>query len=515
MTGKNKSLAQMPTLVHRLETIVRRTPEAICIVQQGRQVSYSELWHEVCGVARFLKEQGLAREDRVALLLDNSIEYVTGYYGTLLAGGTVVALNPVAKARTHLHIIKHCDASWLIANGQLRELNLITESIEDNCQLILTSESHKHINHSYYSYVEIVNSLNQNDHPVLMSEPEQLAALIYTSGTTGDPKGVMLSHQNLLANTESIIEYLGLTADDSILNVLPFNYSYGNSVLHTHLAVGGRIVIENSMMFPQKVLERMSREQVTGFAGVPSTFALLLNRVKLKDYNLDTVRYMTQAGGPMPPSHIKRLISELPDLKFYVMYGQTEATARLTYLPPERLEEKFGSCGVAVPEVELKICSSNGRAVANGITGEINARGKNIMLGYWKNPESTKRVLVEGWLRTGDLAHKDKEGFIFIDGRSTDMIKSGAHRISPQEIEEVISELEEVAEVGVSGVPDDILGQVVKAFIITRDGINLDKKTVQRYCKKNLAPYKIPKHIDFVQDLPKTASGKIQRHRLK
>ena len=137
------------------------------------------------------------------------------------------------------------------------------------------------------------------------------------------------------------------------------------------------------------------------------------------------------------------------------------------------------------------------------------------MLGYWKNPESTKRVLVEGWLRTGDLAHKDKEGFIFIDGRSTDMIKSGAHRISPQEIEEVISELEEVAEVGVSGVPDDILGQVVKAFIITRDGINLDKKTVQRYCKKNLAPYKIPKHIDFVQDLPKTASGKIQRHRLK
>jgi len=504
----------MPTLLHRLEAVVHRNPQAICVVQQERHVSYAELWQEICGIAQFLLDQGLAREDRVALLLDNSVEYVTSYYGILLAGGVVVALNPAAKARTHLHILKHSSACWLVTDGHQPDLSSVVDPLTEHCQLVLTGNILKTTNHPFYSFSKVVQSQSNKDQLFPVVEPEQLAALIYTSGTTGDPKGVMLSHQNLLTNTESIIEYLNLTQDDSILNVLPFNYSYGNSVLHTHLAIGGRIVIENSLMYPKKVLELMSREQVTGFAGVPSTFALLLNRVSLKDYNLESVRYMTQAGGPMPPSHIKRLTRELPDVNFFVMYGQTEATARLTFLPPDKLDEKLGSCGVAIPGVELKICSSTGGTVANGETGEIYARGQNIMLGYWKNSESSERVLVDGWLRTGDLAHLDTEGFIYIDGRSSDMIKSGAHRISPQEIEEVIAELEEVSEVGVTGVPDDLLGQVIKAVIIPCEGTNLEKGTVQRYCKKHLAQYKIPKQIVFRQELPRTASGKVQRHLL-
>lgn len=502
-----------PTLVHNLQTVALNTPEATSIVLQERKVSYAELWKEICNVAIFLRQHGLTIEDRVALLLENSLEYVVSYYGTLLAGGTVVALNPAAKSRTHLHIMKHSDACWLFTDTNQFEFSHIVPKLEKSCQLVLHGKLPKLLGRPFFSYSDIALSQTIGSQPPPMSKTENLAALIYTSGTTGDPKGVMLSHQNILANTESIIEYLELTASDSVLNVLPFNYSYGNSVLHTHLAVGASLVIENSLMYPKKVLERMSSERVTGFSGVPSTFALFLNRVCLKDYNLNSLRYMTQAGGSMPPAHIARITQELPNIKFIVMYGQTEASARLTFLPPDRLKEKPGSCGIAIPGVELKICTKDGQIAPTGKTGEIRARGENIMLGYWKNSQATARTLVDGWLCTGDLAHRDEEGYIFIDGRSTDMIKSGAHRISPQEIEEVISELETVIEVGVVGVPDELLGQIVKAVIVA--GENLEKREVQRYCKMHLAQYKMPRQIVFTKNLPKTASGKIQRHLLR
>jgi len=324
----------------------------------------------------------------------------------------------------------------------------------------------------------------------------------------------MLSHGNLMANTESIIEYLGLTSSDSIVNVLPFHYSYGNSVLHTHMATGGRLVLENSMIYPQKVLERMAQEKVTGFSGVPSTFALLLSRTKLTNFDLSSIRYMTQAGGPMPPANVDRFTKELPHVRFFVMYGQTEGTARLAYLPPDKLVEKLGSCGIPIPGVKLEIRDSDGKVAPPHETGEIYVTGKNIMLGYWNNPEGTKKVIIDGWLKTGDLAHMDEDGYVFIDGRASDMIKSGAHRISPQEIEEIIAELDEVAEVAVCGAPDEVLGQVIKAVIILKEDARLDAKAVQKHCMENLAQYKLPKEVVFTDNLPRTASGKVRRHLL-
>lgn len=193
------------------------------------------------------------------------------------------------------------------------------------------------------------------------------------------------------------------------------------------------------------------------------------------------------------------------------MYGQTEATARLTYLPPERLEEKLGSAGIAIPKVTLEIRDERGTVLPPGQVGEIWARGPNVMLGYWNDPAGTAEALQNGWLRTGDLAYMDDEGYVYIQGRATEMIKSGAHRINPRDIEEAIGELEEVAEVAVVGVPDEILGQVIKAVIVLRPGARLDPLTVKAHCQSRIASFKIPKRVEFTTQLPKTASGKVKR----
>jgi acyl-CoA synthetase (AMP-forming)/AMP-acid ligase II len=220
---------------------------------------------------------------------------------------------------------------------------------------------------------------------------------------------------------------------------------------------------------------------------------------------------MTQAGGAMAPSNITRLTDALPEIDFFVMYGQTEATARLSYLPPDNLKSKLGSIGIAIPGVSLAVKDDAGRDVACGEIGQIYAKGPNIMQGYWKDPEATDRVIVDGWLQTGDLAKQDKDGYIYIIGRSSEMIKSGANRISPKDIEEVITELDSVEEVAVVGRQDDILGEVIEAYIVISPGSFLDSKQVQAHCRKNLSTYKIPKKINFVNELPKTASGKVKR----
>jgi len=505
------------TLVNLLSASVKKFPDKEVIIHKGRRVSYSQLWNDVCHVSRYLQNQNINAGDRVGILVENSPEYIATYYGVLAAGGVAVGLNAAAKARDLVNWLNHCDAKWLFVQSTHPELESISQVLNQEINIVNIGEHQSTLALSSTNWNGIVTQpvVTGSDVITDISDSSQPAAIIYTSGTTGKPKGVTLSHRNLVANTESIVSYLDLCERDRILNILPFHYSYGNSVMHTHLAVGGSLVLENSLMFPQKVLKKMEEEKVTGFSGVPSTYAILLSRTNLKDYDLSLVRYMTQAGGPMAPASVERFTSELPHVKFFVMYGQTEATARLTYLPPDRLVEKLGSVGVAIPGVTIRICDEKGQEVKTGETGEIQASGENIMLGYWNDSDATRQVIQDSWLHTGDLAHFDDDGYIFIDGRSSDMIKTGANRVSPKEIEEVILELEGVEEVAAVGVADDILGQVIKAVLVVSPGASLEKRIVQAHCHKNLAQYKIPKFIDFVSELPKTSSGKVQRFMLQ
>ncbi len=474
-------------------------PEKIALEDRNGSISFGDLSRAVKAFAQKLSTQGISKGQRVAILLGNSIHYVISYLGIMKAGAAAVPLNTDNTKKNIRYILDSCRPRVLVTNKRFAKKYAL-RAIKD-ISLIFTDEV----------------SAERPSKSGPFSEPDfrELACIIYTSGTTGRPKGVMLSHGNIASNTKSIISYLRLSSEDSIVSVLPFFYSYGSSILHTHLAAGARIYIEDNFIYPNKVLEKMSHEEVTGFAGVPSTFAMLLHRSNFSDMNWSHLRYVTQAGGPMPPAVTRQLKEVLPDTDIFIMYGQTEATARLSYLRPELLFEKEGSVGKAIPGVELRVVKKNGDEVAPGETGEIVARGGNIMLGYWGQPEETAKVLKDGWLYTGDLATVDEEGFIYIKSRKSELIKSGAHRISPKEIEEVISEFDNVAEVAVVGLPDRILGERIAAFVVSQNGHRINEKGLLRHCRKNLASFKVPHRIILVDALPKTSSGKIKKFLLR
>lgn len=501
------------TLVDRFRESVTKHPDALAVADNTQRVSYRQLSDLVGKVRQYLLSSGLRKGDRVAMVVANSAEYASIFYGIWAAGGVTVALNTQAKAKDIINWISHSDAKWLFIDYRHPEHRAVTEMGGDFILVDVGDVESGKTNKPSLSWQQILEHDSSDDQVEL--QHSDLASIIYTSGTTGHPKGVTLSHGNLNANIDSILTYLELTAEDSILNVLPFYYSYGNSILHTHLAIGAALILENSLLYPHRIMEKMAAEGVSGFSGVPSTFALLLSRVNIEDYNLSKLRYITQAGGAMAPALADRLTTALPHTKLYIMYGQTEASARLTYLPPNLLKEKRGSIGIAIPNTTIEVRNKAGKIAQPGETGEICAHGDNIMQGYWKDEEKTDEVLKNGWLYTGDLAHTDADGYLYIDGRSSDMIKSGANRISPKEIEEVIQEIEDVQEVAVVGCPDELLGEIIKAYIVPKKGSELKQRTIQHHCRNNLAIYKIPKTIEFIEELPKTASGKIQKFLLK
>jgi acyl-CoA synthetase (AMP-forming)/AMP-acid ligase II len=494
-----------------LKSIACERPDAPALSGRQTRWSYGDLGRAMDATAAFLQRRGSVPGDRVALLFRNSPQYVSAYYGALLSGCVVVPLNPHESKSVLAHQLAHCGARFLIGDpGHVEWGGLSAVSRRpgiDSIDVAADDEAD-----ALPRYLRRMGGEAVADEIPLC--PDSLATVIYTSGTTGRPKGVMLSHRNLVANTASIISYLGLKSQDRGIAVLPFQFSYGNSVLHTHLAVGAELLIEYSFAFPHAVLRRMAEAKVTGFSGVPSTFSILLARCCLDEFDLTALRYITQAGGPMRRATIRQLRAKLPGTRLFVMYGQTEATARLSYLPPEMVDEKPGSVGIAIPDVELAVLRPDGSRAGPNETGEIVARGPNVMQGYLDDVASSRETLRGGWLHTGDMGYLDEDGLLFVTGRATEMIKVGAFRVSPQEVEEVIATMPGVAEVGVTAVPDEILGQAIKAVIVMRPGERLDVRRVRAQCRRNLAMYKVPKLVEFAAALPYTATGKLQRLRL-
>jgi len=488
-----------------------RWPDACALQDSTGKTSYAELAGNARRVAAWLADAGVKRGDRVALLAEAGAAYVSAYYGALMAGAATVSLNAAARAEELSGWIAHSEASALFVDGRHPEASEVVEKLPPDVRILAHGASP--LGPECDEYADVISATG--DSGVFVDCGENWpAALIYTSGTTNRPKAVVLDHGNLAANTDSIIEYLALTSSDSIACVLPFYYSFGNSVLHTHLASGARIVLEPNLVYPHRVVETMAREAVTGFAGVPSTFGLLMARVRLDQFDLSALRYVTQAGGPMAPAMIEKLRSLLPKVKIFIMYGQTEASARLTYLPPEKLVEKLGSVGIPIPGVEIEVRDEDGREVSSGVSGELWARGRNVMVGYWKDQAATNETIVDGWLRTGDAGWMDQDGYLFLNGRRSDIIKVGAHRVYPRDIESVIEELPGVKEVAVLGENDEILGQVVKACIVADTDAVLTETAVRAHCRAKLATYKVPKLVEFLSVLPKTSSGKVRRFML-
>jgi long-chain acyl-CoA synthetase len=498
---------------HFLEENSERFPYKDAAIHLGGRINYLNLEAAANRLANYLIGKGIEPGDRVGLLLESSINYIIAYFAILKAGGVVVAMNTQAAIRNFRNVLGDCTVKAIIIDKKIGHvIKAIYEDIP-SLKLIVCDGTYdripKELDTEFWLNIQFMGDPMR---PRVSRSLEDYAQIIYTSGTTGAPKGVTLSHKNLLANTESIVKYLDLVPDDRVMAILPFYYSYGNSLMLTHIYCGGSVVIDHRFAYPNVILEVMSQERVTGFSGVPSTFAILMHKSNIYNYRFDHLRYLTQAGGPMTPALTQKILEAMPHIKIFIMYGQTEASARLSYLEPDMLLEKIGSIGKAIPGVTLEVKSEKGKLCKPGEVGEIVARGDNIMEGYWNQRKSTGEVLKDDGLHTGDLARVDEDGYFYIVSRKSDMIKSGAHRISPKEIEEVFAEFSGIVETSVVGIPDEILGEALVAFIVAKGKI--DQRELKKHLRLNLAPFKLPKDIVEIKALPKTPSGKIQKFKL-
>ncbi|MHC4539673.1 MAG: class I adenylate-forming enzyme family protein [Planctomycetota bacterium] len=502
-----------------LEDAAWKFPDNKAVWYKGCWTSYGQIDVLANKLANYLKEIGISRGDRVAILYENSLDYIIAYFAVLKAGAVDVSLHAETTVGTLRHALNHSGAKALIADSKyshyiIPSLGRAPElrDVITNQEGVFEDEGNIRCNHIYLK--EIYDN-GKATHPGVQCIDVDLASIVYTSGTTGGPKGVMLSHLNVVSNTRSIVRYLELTQRDRVMVVLPFCYKYGKSLLTTHFYAGGSVVIDNRFVFPQVVLETMRQTEVTGFAGVPSTFLLLLNRSVVLDLRCESLRYITQAGGPMAPSIQKKVATVFAPAKLFVMYGATEASPRLSYLDPADFSLKCGSVGKAISNVELSVVDECGNPLPPNGVGEIVARGSNIMTGYWNDPVETSRVLKNGLYHTGDIGKVDEDGYIYLIGRSDDMIKVSGFRVSPREIEHVLLDLEGVYEAAVIGVNDSVLGQAIAAFVVPEENARLTKDKIREALRSTLPAFKRPTQIELVESIPKNASGKIASAELR
>ena len=457
------------------------------------EISFEDLYQSSLKLSHWI-EMKVGREKHIMLVSVNNLFFIKTYLAILNSGNICVPLDPGIEKENFQYI----------ADLTKPVLIFITPDIEKKLPLLVYNcmfpES--------LPGIELTESgISQPD----SGNEDTCAEIIFTSGSTGKPKGVMLSHKNLIANTGSIVEYLHLSGDDRMLVVLPFYYCYGLSLLHTHLRAGGSIVLNNSFIFLGTVITNLLNYKCTGFAGVPSHFQVLLRMSDtFRNNEFPDLRYVTQAGGKLATVFIDEFRYNFPLVKFYVMYGQTEATARLSYLPPELYETKKGSIGKGIPGVELKIVNEKGDKVKPGEIGEVVASGDNIMSGYFGDEKETQNILREGLLWTGDLGTVDEEGFIYLTARAKEIIKVRGKRISPKEIESVILQIPEVVDCSIEGIEDKIEGETLKAVVVVRKGEknNINEETIKKHCAKNLASYKIPYIYEFKEHIAISATGK-------
>ena len=471
-----------------------KTLEKDFLLGSKETISFKKLYNDSLIIASYLKNS-IGENQNVILISPNSGFFLTAYLGIIKSGNVCVPLNFAIEQSNLDYIINTTESPTVFITKSIQsKLNFNTD-----IQLVDEDESLKIIDN------QKVEEFNFN------FDENRLAEIIFTSGSTGEPKGVMISHQNIIANTNSIIEYLKLTSKDIIGVVLPFFYCYGLSLLHTHLRVGGSIVLNNSFIFLGTVINDLKNYKCTGFAGVPSHFQILLKKSKtFKTTEFPDLRYVTQAGGKLHTVFIKEFIEAFPNKDFYVMYGQTEATARLSYLPLNMLKTKTGSIGKGIPGVELKVVNENGKSVSLNEEGELVAKGENIMLGYYKDEESTSNTIKNGWLYTGDMAKVDEDGFIYLVARKKEIIKVGGKRVSPKEIEAVILSVPEVVDCTITGFDDELLGEAIQASIVLNGKLdeNLMKEKILKQCSKNLSLYKIPQKIIFEKTMKMSSTGK-------
>jgi len=499
-----------------------RDPSKVAIIADGVSYSYEALLDASRRLARALQDHGVGRGDRVAVYLDNSWPAVVAIYATLLAGGVLTVINPQTKAEKLAYMLADSEARALVSDRSLAAVfgEALARAPTVQCVVCNGGVPDQLTGRPYA--IDFDDAVSGSaPHPIPRGViPIDLAALIYTSGSTGSPKGVMVSHQNMVFAAGSITEYLRIDASDRIIVVLPFAFDYGLYQLLMTVVLGATLVVERSFVYPLPVLRRVIEHEVTVFPIVPTIGATLLSLHRSGGWTFPAVRRVTNTAAALPAEFIPRLATVFPNALLYAMYGLTECK-RVCYLEPERVFEKPTSVGRAIPGTEVFLLSPDGVPVAPGEPGILHVRGPHVMLGYWKQPELTATMLEPGRLPgervlcTHDFFRMDADGDLYFLGRSDEIIKTRGEKVSPVEVENVLHRIQGVREAAVIGVPDEMLGEAIRAFIVLDEGATVTEQQVKRECITRLESFMVPRDVRFVAQLPKTATAKVSRRLLR
>lgn len=499
-------------LVHELlAEAAHRKPESTALVCGQRRVTYAALQSLSGRYAAAMQLSGVRQGDRVVLVLENSVEAVASIFGALRAGAAFTLLSPAAKPHKLAAVVSDTRPALLLTmqrSSVVNALQLVRPERRPRATLGLTEDRWTRL-------------LAWTDEPRSVgTAPDDLGCIIWTSGTTGRAKGVMSGHDDMRFAARAIATYLDNTGDDVVFSALPLAFSYGLYQLLTAVTVGATLVLEKSFTFPHHALGVMQAERVTGLPAVPTMLNLLLGLSGLERYDLSALRYVTNAAAPLPTAQVTALGRAFPAAAFFSMYGQTECK-RVCYLPPDQLTKRPGSVGIPLPETTAFVVDEQGRPLPAGEVGELVVQGPHLMRGYWNLPAETAERLRpwpatgEPTLYTGDLFRTDEEGYLYFVGRVDDMIKSRGEKVAPAEVEEVIRRLPGILDVAAVGVPDPLLGEAIKVFVVTEPSAGLSGEAVRAHCAQWLEAHQVPSLVEFCDSLPHNENGKTLRRKLR
>lgn len=479
-------------------------PEKIALNYKGTTVTYGQLDEMVLAYAGFLKKAGLKAGDKVVLSCLNSPEFIYSYFGTVRNGAVIVPINLMLTMEEIVYVVRDSEAKFMIMHPLILQKSKLTkEAIEQALGVTLIV-----LDDDFKAQLPEVSTEGFED----AAGMDSISTFLYTSGTTGKQKAAMLTHKNLVVNSEQC--YIGLKAqpDDIYMCVLPMFHVFAfTACILMPLLSGATISILESFQ-PKEVVETLLKDEITIFMGVPSMYVVLLEAGK-KNITFPRLRFAV-SGGSALPVEIYRQGREIMKLPIIEGYGLTEASPAVSFNPPDGIQ-KEGSIGLPLPDVECKIVGEDDRELPAGEVGELAVRGENVMLGYYNQPEETAKTLLGGWLHTGDLAKMDEDGYIYIVDRKKDMVIVAGLNVYPREVEEVIYQYPKVKEAAVIGLADKLRGEYVKAFIVLKEGEECHPKELLRFMREKLAAYKLPRHIEFIDSLPKNSTGKIMKRILK
>ncbi|WP_341202340.1 AMP-binding protein [Planomicrobium okeanokoites] len=521
-------------LTHTFEA----TPEKTAIHFMGKDMTYQELYDSAMKFASYLQGLGIKKGDRVAIMLPNSPQAVIGFYGILYAGGVVVMTNPLytereiayqmknsgAKAILAMDILypriskvlKDTDLENVIITGIKEYLpfpkNMIYPFIQKKQYGITVKVEHRGSNHLFS---EIMKTATTDVAKTEFDFEKDLALLQYTGGTTGSPKGVMLSHKNLISNATMCDTWLYKTkrGEETVLGIIPLFHVYGlTTVLILSVMQGNKMVLLPKFD-PETALKTISKQKPTLFPGAPTLYIGLMNHPDIKKYDLSSISACLSGSAPLPVE-VQEKFEKITGGRLVEGYGLTE-TSPVTHSNLVWGDRVKGSIGLPYPDTDCKVFQPGTTdEVPHGEIGEIGIKGPQVMQGYWNNPEATAATIVDGWLMTGDLGYMDDAGHFFVVDRKKDMIIAGGFNIYPREIEEILYENEAIQECVVAGIPDPYRGETVKAYIVLKEGKSITEEELDAYCREHLAAFKVPRIYEFRTELPKTAVGKILRRSL-